>query len=138
LDRFTLSLGGRWLGPVAGNTEQATSPVRFSLLAARATLGYRFFGPLFELGPLLSVSAGSIRSKQSDSTFSPRTEVWAALAAGGIALVRLHPYISLTSELELEVPFTQTTFVLSDGSEIYKVSVGARAGLGLRIFFAPK
>jgi hypothetical protein len=43
--------------------------------------------------------------------------------------------VRLIGNLDLDIPATQTTFGLDDGTEIYQVTVGARGELGLQFSF---
>ncbi|HEY6724513.1 MAG TPA: hypothetical protein VI197_10785 [Polyangiaceae bacterium] len=133
--RLTFSLGARWFPPNSTTPEQAAAPIDFSLLGARAGAAYLFLGPAVRIGPSLAVDAGAIRAQQLRSPGGGVVEPWVSLAAGAVGLARLGDYVSVFSELELEVPITRPSFVLSDESVVHRVDFGARAALGLRFFF---
>jgi hypothetical protein len=131
--RWSVELGGRWLAPVTKSPERAVAPIEFSLVGARGTVGYRLLGPRVQLGPLASVEGGAVRARQQVATNDWIHEPWWALGIGAGAFVELSDRIGLTGQLELTVPATRPTFVLSDGSEVYQVGPGGRGLLGASI-----
>ena len=90
--------------------------------------------PMQQAGPLLSADGGAIRARQNLPDSGLVIEPWVSLGAGALGTVGLYPNLSLLGLIELDVPLTQPSFVLTDGSEVHTVSVGARAALGLRFF----
>jgi len=133
---WSMGLGVRWLLPVTVSPDRAVAPIDFSWFGARAVFAYRLLGPAVEVGPALAVEGGIITAdQQGRSAENPVSEPWWALGLGAQAFVELSGRLSLMSELEMTVPIAQPVFVLSDDSEVYRVGLGARAALGVRVFF---
>jgi len=57
---------------------------------------------------------------------------WAAL------FVRVFPWVSVMGQVEFEVPLTQPSFILDNGTLVHEVGLGGRAALGLKIYFSKK
>lgn len=135
LGRLSFNLAARWFPPKSSASEQAAAPIDFSLLGGRVSAAYLFLGPEARVGPSLAVDAGAIGAKQLRSEDDGVVEPWVSVAAGALGLLVLAEYISVCAGLELELPLTRPTFVLSDESVVHRVGVGARAALGLRFSF---
>lgn len=139
IGRLSVTAAGVWFPPASTTVEQAVAPIDFSLLSARVSAAYLVLGDRTSdragLGPLLSVAGGTFRAKQRASGATTVVEPWFSLGVGAVALVELHPAVSLVSELELEVPLARPAFVLSDGTRVYQVGIGGYGALGLRFFF---
>ena len=133
--RWSVSLGTRWLLPVTESPERATAPIEFSLRAGRGTVAYRLLGPRVQFGPLLALEGGAVLARQQGATPDPVIEPWWLCGVGAGAFVALSAGVGLTGEVELSVPLTQPTFVLTDGSQVYQVGPGGRGLLGVRLFF---
>lgn len=131
--RHVFMLNARWLPGMNVEPAQASAPILFALVGGRLAWSYPLLHGDFSLGPLVSVSAGSIITRQGDA--ARKFEFWGAAGVGGTALVRLGSWAQVVSELEFEVPFTRPSFVLSDGSRVHQVSWGGRGALGVRFFF---
>ena len=135
IGRLSLSLGARWLPPASTAPERAAAPIEFSLLGGRVDAAYLFFGPEARVGPSVAVDAGAIQAQQLRAGGDRVVEPWVSLAAGVLGLAALGAHVSVFGEVEVEVPLTRPTFVLSDESVVHRVGVGARAALGLRFSF---
>ena len=133
--RWSVAFGLRRLLPVTETPDRAVAPIEFSLLGVRGTVGYRLLGPRVQVGPLVSVEGGAVLAHQQGSTADSVTEPWCMLGLGAGTFVALSGRTSFTSELELSIPLTRPTFVLSDRSEVYQVGAGGRGLLGVRFLF---
>lgn len=131
--RHVLMLNARWLPGMDVAPAQAAAPISFGLLAGRLAWAYLPLRGDVSVGPLLSLSAGAIRTKQRPN--AAQNQFWGAVGVGATVLYQIRPWIKLVAELEFEVPWIRPTFVLSDGSTVHQVSVGARGALGVRFFF---
>lgn len=136
VERHVLMLSARFLPGMNVEPSQAVAPISFGLLAGRLSWAYLFLRGNVSAGPLLSLSAGAIRTKQEPN--DAQSQFWGAGGLGGTALYQIRPWVKLVAELELEIPWTRPTFILSDGSTIHQVSLGGRGALGVRFFFPPE
>jgi hypothetical protein len=133
LGRVSLALGGSWYPSTVAKLQRAQQPIDFSLLAGRINAVYWIANSGLRLGPSASLHAGAIGSQQEGAAAAEVQEPWVAYGAGATLLADLTASLSLLAELELVSPFTQPSFVLSDGTEVHRVVLGPRAALGLRI-----
>jgi hypothetical protein len=134
--RHVFMLNARWLPGMNVEPARAVAPISFGLLAGRLAWAYLFAGRDASVGPLISVSVGALFTKQQPN--EGQRQFWAAVGVGGTGLYQIRPWVKLVGELEFEVPWVRPTFVLSDGSTIHQVSLGARGALGVRFFFPAK
>jgi len=135
LERWSLGLAGRWFPPASTSPDHAEAPIDFSLIDARLLASYLVLGSQAKLGPIASLTGGSIRAKQRIESAQVIREPWVAFGAGAMGAFAFHPDMSVFGEIEVAMPLTQPSFVLDDGSHVHRVGYGLRAALGLRVFF---
>lgn len=138
LGRLSLSLGARWLAPVATLPPGSVAPIEFSLLAARLVAGYSFFGPRAQFGPTLAFEGGAITTRQAGSPARDTSVPWVGIGLGGMGSLELTGRFGVFLQAELSLPLTQPAFGLSNGEVFHRAELGGRAELGLRFFWTDR
>jgi len=133
--RIGLWVGGRFLPPTNEVFEEAATPIRFALIAARLGADYDLFAGALRLGPRTAFELGVVEAGQAAGALAPLEDsaVWAALGLGIHAGLAAWRWLEPVGSWELTVPLTQPRFVLDDGTLVHQSTVGFRLDLGVRI-----